>query len=55
MPLTYEAFHHHAKRAHLQSLVFNQEDNVVTEIKNPKHFGWKFNGTRLYRCLQTIL
>ena len=34
MPLTYEAFHHHVKRAHLQSLVFNQEDNPVTEIKS---------------------
>ena len=43
---TYGAFHQHVKCAHVQSLIFNQADNAVIEMKNPKHFRWKFDGTR---------
>ena len=46
IPPAYRTFHQHVKRAHLQSLIFNQADNAITEIKNPEHFGWKFDGTR---------
>ena len=42
----YRTFHQHVKRAHLQSLIFNHADNAITEIKNPEHFGRKFDGTR---------
>ena len=27
-------------------LYFNQADKAVIEMKNPEHFGWKFDGTR---------
>ena len=30
--------------------IFNQADNAIIEMKNPKHFGWMFNGTR-YRAI----
>ena len=45
MPATYGAFHQHIKRAHLQSLIFNQADKAVIEMKNLEHFGWKFHRT----------
>ena len=25
--------------------IFNQADNAIIEMKNPEHFGWKFDGT----------
>ena len=37
---------HSVKRPDLQSLIFNQVDNAIIEMKNPEHFGWKFDGTR---------
>ena len=46
MPLTYGAFCQYVKRPDLQSLIFNQVDNAIIEMKNPEHFGWKFDGTR---------
>ena len=45
MPPSYGAFQRHVKRAHPQSLIFNQADKAVIEMKNPEHFGWKFDGT----------
>ena len=45
MPPSYGAFQQHVKHAHLQSLIFNQADNGVIEMKNPEYFGWKFDGT----------
>ena len=46
MPPTYGAFHQHVKRAHLQSLIFDQTDKAVIEMKHLEHFGSKFNRTR---------
>ena len=46
MPPTYGTFHLHVKRAHLQSLIFNQADNATIEIITLEHFEWKFDGTR---------
>ena len=36
MPLTYGPFHQHIKSV----------DKAVIEMKNPEHFGWKFDVTR---------
>ena len=47
MAPTYGVFHQHVKRALLQSLIFNQADNAIIEMKNLELFGWKFDGTRL--------
>ena len=46
MPPTYGAFHQHVKRAHLQSLIFDQTDKAVIEMTNLEHFGGQFNRTR---------
>ena len=43
MPPTYWQFHQHVKRAHLQSLIFNQGNKAVIEMKNLEH--WKFDET----------
>ena len=45
MPPTQGAFHQHVKRAHLQSLIFNEGDKAVIEIKNPEYFECKFDVT----------
>ena len=45
MPPTYGAFHQHVKRAHLQSLIFDQTDKAVIEMTNLEHFGGQFNRT----------
>ena len=46
MPPTYGAFHQYVKRAHLQSLIFDQTDKAVIEMTNLEHFGGQFNRTR---------
>ena len=38
LPPTYEAFHQHVNRAHLQSLIFNKADKAVIEMKKSKTF-----------------
>ena len=45
MPPIYGALHQNVKRANLQSLMFNEADKAVIEMKNRKYFGWKFHGT----------
>ena len=46
IPPTYGAIQQHVKQAHLQSQIFNQANNAIIEMKNSKHFGCKFDGTR---------
>ena len=46
MPAKYGVFHQHVKCAHLQSLVFNEADNSVIEMRNSEHFRWMFDVTR---------
>ena len=41
--------------AHLQSLILNQADNAVIEMKYPEHFGWKFDETRYIAIVKTIV
>ena len=38
MPAKYGVFHQHVKCAHLQSLIFNEADNSVIEMRNSEHF-----------------
>ena len=38
LPPTYEAFHQHVNRAHLQSLIFNKADKAVIEMKKSRTF-----------------
>ena len=45
IPANYGAFRQHVRHAHLQSLIFNETNGAVIEMKNPEHFGWKFYET----------
>lgn len=54
LPPTSDALHHHIKRAHYQSLVWNMATCPKPTLPSPADMGWRHEGNKLIPTLMTL-